>query len=78
MFTVRLAAEALGVSTKLIYSLCAAGMIRHERHGIGRGTIRIPQDALDEYRRSVTVGAEEGVASVPVPRPKLKLKNLSL
>jgi hypothetical protein len=29
-------------------------MIRHERHGLGRGTIRIPQDALDEYRRGVT------------------------
>ena len=31
--------------------------IRHERHGMGRGTIRIPEDALDEYRQTVTVEA---------------------
>ena len=48
MFSVKQAAEKLGVSAKLVYSLCAGGKIVHERHGLGRGTIRI----AEEYRRS--------------------------
>ena len=39
--TVNAAAERLGVSTKLVYALCAAGKIVHERYGLGRGTIRM-------------------------------------
>lgn len=49
--TVKQAAERLGISQSLVYGLVAAGKIRHERHGLGRGTIRIPEDALEEYRR---------------------------
>ena len=45
-------AKELAISASLVYGLCAAGKIRHERHGLGRGTIRIPREALDEYRRS--------------------------
>jgi excisionase family DNA binding protein len=67
LLCVREAAERLGLSTALIYALCARKKIRHERHGLGRGTIRIPEDALEEYRRAVTVGAGEGEASVPPP-----------
>jgi excisionase family DNA binding protein len=52
MLSVKDAAKELGVSASLIYRLCAAGRIRHERHGLGRGTIRIPHDALDEYRKA--------------------------
>jgi excisionase family DNA binding protein len=53
-FTVKGAAKELGVSPSLIYGLCAAGKIRHERHGLGRGVIRIPKEALDEYRQNCT------------------------
>ena len=49
--TVKQAAERLGVSPSLVYALCAAGKIRHERHGLGRGRIVIPEAGLDEYRR---------------------------
>ena len=35
--------------------LCAAGKIRHERHGLGRGAIRIPPEALEEYRKAAEV-----------------------
>ena len=59
MTTVKMAAQQLGVSATLVYALCAAGKIRHERHGLGRGTIRIPDDALLEYRRKQTVGPGE-------------------
>ena len=55
MFTVKTAAQELGISASLVYGLCAAGRIRHERHGLGRGTIRIPREALDEYRQAAEI-----------------------
>jgi excisionase family DNA binding protein len=57
------AAQELGISAGTIYALCASKKLRHERHGLGRGTIRIPEDALEEYRRGVTVamGTEESL-----------------
>ncbi len=67
--TVKEAAARLGVSDKLVYSLCRAGKIVHERHGLGRGTIRITEEALEEYRRQARV--EHG-SPTPVP-----LKHLS-
>ena len=57
LLTVKQAAERLGISAATVYQLCSARRIRHERHGLGRGTIKIPEDALDEYRRSVTIEA---------------------
>ena len=57
--TVKDAAQELGVSPALVYALCQAKRIRHERHGVGRGKIVIPTDALDEYRNRCTVPAEE-------------------
>lgn len=56
MFTVKQAAQELSLSESLVYKLVAAGKIRHERHGMGRGVIRIPRDSLDEYRRDCTRG----------------------
>jgi excisionase family DNA binding protein len=79
MLSVREAAQALGVSAALVYSLCELRRIRHERHGLGRGTIRIPEDALEEYRRSVTVEKAEEAATPPPPKPKpVKLQHLHL
>ena len=52
VFTVKQTAERLGVSASLVYGLYSAGRHLHERHGLGRGTIRVPPDALDEYRRA--------------------------
>ncbi len=69
MLTVKEAAARLGVSTKLVYALCAAGKIIHERHGLGRGTIRISEEALEAYRQGARV--EHGAAT-PAP-----LKHLS-
>ena len=63
MYTVKTAAKELGISVSLVYKLCAAGKIRHERHGVGRGVIRIPKEALDEYRQTCTKG-EPSVAPV--------------
>lgn len=61
-YTVETAAEELGISLSLMYALVAAKKIRHERHGLRRGTIRIREDDLEAYRRSVT---EEAVTADP-------------
>ncbi len=65
MFTVKQAAQELSLSEALVYKLVAAGKIRHERHGMGRGVIRIPKEALDEYRQKCT----KGEPSVAPPKP---------
>jgi excisionase family DNA binding protein len=78
MLSVREVAERLGVSSALVYGLCARKRIRHERYGLGRGTIKIPEDAVDEYRERCTIGVEDEADSVPPPpRPRVKLKHLS-
>lgn len=82
MLSVKQAAERLNVSCALMYALCAARRIRHERHGLGRGSIRIPEDALNEYRERCTVSmadAEETASVPPPPKQKpITLKHLQL
>ncbi len=73
MLSVKQAAERLGVSPALVYALCAKNRIRHERHGLGRGTIRIPEDALNEYRKSCLVEAKERGSGAAVPLKHIKL-----
>jgi excisionase family DNA binding protein len=74
--TVIQAAQTLGISASLVYALCGRGMIRHERHGVRRGTIRITAEALEEYRHSCTVAG----ASLPQPeiKPKKNFQHLKL
>lgn len=52
LITVKEAAGRLNVSRGLVYALVRTGKLRHERHGTGRGTIRIDESDLDEYRRA--------------------------
>jgi excisionase family DNA binding protein len=75
LFSVREAAVELCLLENTIYGLCKRRKLRHERHGLGRGKILIPEDALAEYRRRVTVGL---AASVPPAVPRVKLKHLLL
>ncbi len=76
MLTVAQAAERLGVSRALIYSLVAARKLRHERIGLKRGVIRIPEDALDEYRLSREVGVL--AETVKPDRPRARLQHIKL
>ena len=69
MMTVKQAAADLGVSVALVYALCAAGKIEHERYGLRRGTIRISPGALAKYR--------ESAAGTP-PVVPVQLKHLRL
>ena len=69
---VRHAAERLGVSSALVYALCAAGKIRHERYGLGRGTIRIDEEALEEYCKAAAVTPAAAVVDlkhITLPSP---------
>ena len=59
LLTVKQAASTLGVSAALIYSLCQMKKLRHERHGLRRGVIRIPEDAIEEYRKTRSVAVME-------------------
>jgi len=58
LLTVAETAERLGISLAVVYALCSARRIRHERHGLKRGKILIPESALEEYRRLRTVEVE--------------------
>jgi excisionase family DNA binding protein len=76
MLTVKQTAERLGISPALVYGLCRQKRLRHERHGLGRGRILVPEDAVEEYRRRCTVAAEVG--PTPAPAPAVKLEHLRL
>ena len=65
LLSVREAAAQLGVSAALLYALCQAKKIRHERHGLRRGVIRIPEAALAEYQASVTVEVRPAAPVAP-------------
>ncbi len=74
LLTVRDAAARLGVSQALVYLLVAGRKIRHQRHGMKRGAIRIPLDALEEYEARCTVDTEDTRASAhPQARPPVTI-----
>jgi excisionase family DNA binding protein len=75
LLSVREAASLLGVSADTIYGLCSAKRLRHERVGLRHGRIRIPEEAIEEYRRGATVGVEEAVEPPP---PPIRLRHVSL
>ena len=73
MLTIKEVAQDLNLSESIVRALCNRRKPRHERHGLGRGVIRIPEDAIEESRRGVTVEvAAETVAvtSRSPPRPR--------
>ena len=65
MLTVRQASHVLSVSPSLVYGLIARGHLRCERYGLGRGTIRISEEALTEYRERARTAA--AVVGSPTP-----------
>jgi excisionase family DNA binding protein len=78
LLTIAEAADTLHLSSSTVRSLCQARKLRHERHGLGRGAIRIPPEAIDEYRAKVTVAAGQNTLLPLTIRKPIKLKNLSL
>ncbi len=65
--TVREAAIRLSVSESTVYALVRNGLLRCVRNGLGRGTVRISAEQLQQYL--------EGAAVPPPPKspPSLRL-----
>jgi excisionase family DNA binding protein len=77
LLTVAQASERLGVKPGLVYQLVATRRLRHCRIGRGRGVIRIPEDAIEEYLRSVTVEPCGALTPEKAVR-RVKLRHLRL
>src|SRR5262245_5405287 len=65
LLTVRQVAERLQVSVGIIYCLCAQSRLPHVRIGVGRGTIRIDEQALEAFIQGATVQPKEPAAPLP-------------
>lgn len=58
------------MSQSLVYSLCSSGKLRYCRVGHGRGRIRIPEEAIQEYLARCTFGIREEKPAASLPRLK--------
>src|SRR4051794_2901927 len=68
LLTIKQAAERLNVSEATVYDLCAKRKLPHVRIGTGRGTIRIDEQALEEFIKAATVPPAEPTAPPPPPK----------
>jgi len=59
LLSVQEAAELLSVSPTTVYGLCRRKLIRHVRIGLGRGSVRIEEQDLEDYLRGRAVNPEE-------------------
>jgi excisionase family DNA binding protein len=55
LLTVKQAAERLQVSQATVYQLCEKRKLAHARIGVGRGAIRVDEDALAAFLQASTV-----------------------
>ena len=74
-YTVKEVAQLLSISAQAVYQFCTKKKLRHLRLGIGRGTLRIPASALEEFIAQSTVQAD---APSEPKAPLAKLKHLKL
>lgn len=77
LLTINEAASRLQVSTALVYQLCARSLLRHQRVGVGRGVIRVPEEALTEYLQSREVCVKDKSPPLMKSGPK-KFKHISV
>jgi excisionase family DNA binding protein len=57
--TMKQVAERFAVAQTTVYLLCSESKIDHIRVGIGRGAIRISEEALDAFIKGATVRVGE-------------------
>jgi excisionase family DNA binding protein len=76
LLSVKQAAERLGVSSGIVYALCAASQLRDSRIGLGRGKIVISEEAIAEYLRAREAGPQ--LIPTPPPRVRVKLQHLRM
>lgn len=72
LLTAKEAAERIGLTSDMIYTLCRAGKIAHYRLGIRGGSVKIRPSDLDVYLESCRVepGTRRGC------RPEVPLKHV--
>jgi excisionase family DNA binding protein len=77
MMTVRAAAERMGISTSLVYELCACGSLPHVRIGRpgSRGCIRITDADINAFLASQKIGGQAPARSPP-PMQKKAFKHV--
>jgi excisionase family DNA binding protein len=73
---VREYAAAYGVSMQTVYAMCAANKLPHVRLGTGRGTIRIPEDAVMPGERNGEGQPETPAAPTKTKRVKARFRRL--
>jgi excisionase family DNA binding protein len=82
MLTPRQAAEKVGVSVSLVYAWVESRQLAHYRVGAKgrRGAIRIAEADLAAFMEGLKVpaAAEEKRQAPPAPKPKLKLKHVTV
>lgn len=71
LLTVRECAQMLRVSPGCVYQLVSQNKLPHLRVGCGRGTIRIPEEALEEYLQSGLAEDAPGTSRAPQRSPRL-------
>ncbi|MCA9073686.1 MAG: helix-turn-helix domain-containing protein [Planctomycetaceae bacterium] len=72
--SVRDVATRLNVSPSCVYQLIESGQLRHHRIGVGRGTIRISEEGLNEYLQQCEAGVEERPSRRSPRKPLRHLK----
>ena len=72
LLTPRETAAVLKLSVSKVYELCASGKLPHMRVD---GSIRMSQDALDDFLRAAVVDQSEGASK---PRRRLKSRYFNL
>ena len=63
-YTVKQVAAALGVSGSTVYRDIESGRLEAYRIGVGKGTLRIPNDAFQRYLARITAEAVTKPAEV--------------
>jgi hypothetical protein len=61
-----------------VYLLCAQKRLRHLRVGLGRGTIRVPESAIQEYIAGATVQPDQPTAPAKVRTRPIKPRRLRM
>ena len=64
LYRVKKLAEALDVSAATIYRAVESGALRAVRLGTGKGAVRIPGDAVEEYLEACKIAAATRPRSV--------------
>lgn len=70
LLTVQEVATRLRCSRGLVYGLCLQGKLEHHRLGLGRGTIRIKETAIESFLAATIIEPPKATAHYPLKHLK--------